>query len=428
MISWIGLAVGVALIVGTGASVVATLIVPRAANSVLTRALGRMLITACSRPVDLLREYEARDRFLALVAPLYLLVQLLAWLAMFYLGFSLVFWPWCADLATALRLSGSSMFTLGFASGGRDGIALVAITLCCAATGMLVVALQVSYLPALYSAFNRRETLVTMLESRGGTPVWGPEILARHVLVDIVDNLPVLYADWERWAADVAESHATYPVLMYTRSPTPRRSWLIALLAMLDAAAMQLALNPLTAPSECRLVLRMGFTCLRDLARVLHIPFDPDPAPTDPIALTEEEFGAACRHLELAGWVPERGVAEAWKHFRGWRINYESIAHAIAEEIDAPPAMWSGPRRHRVVAGTAPDRPQDRRPDALRQELFDSAARRRAARTLGTGTALPPALRAAQRKRLEAETAAAPGGLTRGAVTVLQPAEEPAED
>ena len=48
-----------------------------------------------------------------------------------------------------------------------------------AASGLFVIAAQIGYLPTLYGAFNRRETEVTLLGSRAGTPPWGPELLAR---------------------------------------------------------------------------------------------------------------------------------------------------------------------------------------------------------------------------------------------------------
>ena len=96
-------------------------------------------------------------------------------------------------------------------------------------------------------------------------------MLARHQLVGITDALPQLYADWEQWAAEVTESHTTYPVLLLFRSPEPWLNWIIGLLAVLDAGAMQLALCPSTAPSQSRLCLRMGFTMFnrhRVLARL----------------------------------------------------------------------------------------------------------------------------------------------------------------
>ncbi len=122
------------------------------------------------------------------------------------------------------------MLTLGFASQPDWGP--TAVMFIAATTGLIVVALQVAYLPTLYGAFNRRESLVTLLQSRAGAPAWGPELLTRHVIVGLVDNLGQLYLDWEEWAADVAESHTNYPVLVWFRSPHPLRSWVIARLAV----------------------------------------------------------------------------------------------------------------------------------------------------------------------------------------------------
>src|SRR5438876_8695773 len=183
------------------------------------------------------------------------------------------------------------MCTLGFARTAHftnDTIVIFA-----AASGFVVIALQIAYLPALYSAFNRRESLIAMLASRAGEPSWGPEILIRHQLVGIVDALPDFYGEWEQWAADFSESHSTYPALLLFRSPDQWASWVIALLSVLDAAAMHLALNPTSAPSQARLSLRMGYTALRRISDAIGWTFDPDPMPDAPLQLTAEEFTAA---------------------------------------------------------------------------------------------------------------------------------------
>jgi hypothetical protein len=241
-----------------------------------------------------------------------------------------------------------------------------------AAFGLLVIALQIAYLPALYDSFNRRETLVTMLESRAGTPAWGPELLARHYLVGIEGNLADFYGEWERWSADVAESHTTYPALIYMRSPHPTNSWLVGLIAVLDSAALYMAVSPRTAPAEARLCIRMGFTCLRDIARAIHIPYDPDPRPDAGIELRYEDFVEAVTHLELAGVPLERDAAEAWPHFKGWRVNYESTAYALTNIVFAPPGAWTGDRRYPdgdTDAPAFPKRPADRRPDRPEGDL-----------------------------------------------------------
>ncbi|MFD0561529.1 hypothetical protein ACFQ2M_05470 [Kitasatospora saccharophila] len=144
-----------------------------------------------------------------------------------------------SDLAwrVAFREAGSSLFTLGFASGDR--LHLSVIDFLAAANGPLIIALLIAYLPTLYGAYNRRELEVTLLQSRAGEPAWGPELLARQALVRTESELPELYRDWERLAADLGEGHSNYPVLISFRSPRPYRSWVVGLIAVMDAAAMR---------------------------------------------------------------------------------------------------------------------------------------------------------------------------------------------
>ena len=361
VVRWVGGVVGVVIAAGTAASVFQILVVPRGratrlANLVLRVVQGGFLLLARRA-----RTYEAKDRLLSQAGPLTLLVLLLVWLLSFHLGYSLILWPLAGGtLWEAVRETGSSLFTLGFASRAQTGPTLLAFL--AAMTGLLVVALQIAYLPVVYAAFSQREALVTTLQSRAGSPAWGPEILVRHHMVGIMDNLRHFYGEWEAWAAQVAESHANYPVLLYFRSPHALRSWIVGLVAVLDSAALYHAFYGDDAPSETRLCLRMGFTALRDIADVIGLEYDPDPDPDGPLALTYEEFEAGIRRMSGAGLPLPRTTDEAWAHFRGWRVNYESIAYGIAERVVAPPAPWSGPRSRLRGTVIEPYRPIDRRP------------------------------------------------------------------
>ena len=345
------------VVVATWWSVLITVVVPRGRTSWITVAVYsglKMPFRMLTRPGG---SYEKIDAVLAAQAPVALLGLLLGWLVLFLVGYALVFAGFSGDLGTAVREAGSSLFTLGFA----DPAGPLVVVYSAAASGLTVVALQIGYLPALYSAYNRRETLVTLLAGRAGVPTWGPEVLVRHQLVGITDSLADLFAQWENFAADVAESHTSYPVLVYFRSPRPLRSWLIGLLAVLDSAALFLALAPGRAPSEARLCLRMGYLSLREIAHALGVHVDNDPKPDDPLALTREEFEEAVDYIRSSGFAAERDAAAAWPHFRGWRVNYEQAALALADRIEAPPALWSGIRR--TGAGPIPPlRPRDRRP------------------------------------------------------------------
>ncbi len=347
MVRWVGFVVGLFLFLVTWKSIVNTVILPRVASSNITYrcwlAVRAIFIHAARRFSD----YEAKDRVLAYLSPIYILAMLVCWLALFFLGFALLFWPLIpGDFGTALQLSGSSMFTLGFATAGKAGP--TAFEFLAAATGVVVVALQIGYLPSIYGAYNRRETLVTSLNSRAGAPAWGPEILARHRLSDAMDSLPALYAAWEGWSADIAESHSSYPWLMSFRSPSHLNSWIVSLLAVLDSANLYITLVPGKVPAEARQCLRMGFVGLRTLARAQGHPIDDDPLPTDPLDLTFEEFASGVEHLRLAGFPLERTADEAWPDFRGWRVNYEAAAYALAYDASAVPAPWSGPRSFAV--------------------------------------------------------------------------------
>ena len=111
------------------------------------------------------------------------------------------------------------------------------------------------------------------------------------------DDLPEFYALWERWAADVAESHSNYPVLTRFRSPQPLTSWLVGLLAVMDSAALLLALCPSRDRFEPRYCLRMGFTALREIAVGLGLPVEADPDPDEPLALPYDDYCAGVQRL-----------------------------------------------------------------------------------------------------------------------------------
>ncbi|MCZ0991005.1 hypothetical protein O1M54_45350 [Streptomyces diastatochromogenes] len=364
---WISGVAGALVLVLVLTSTLRTLVVPRGLYSVLVFRLWwllrRLLRLAAPRG-----DYHAIDRAQTWLAPLMLIGMLVTWLGGALLGFGLLLYA-ASPLSwtTAFREAGSSLFTLGFASGAR--LKLSVLDFMAAATGPVLIALQIAYLPTLYAAYNRRELEVTLLQARAGEPAWGPEILARQWLVDTETALPELYRAWERLAPDMGESHSTHPVLLSFRSPRPHRSWLVGLVAVMDAAALQLALDPRLAPPEAACVLRAGFTALRDIARVVRIPFDPDPSPGSPIRLTFEEFDEAVAMLgrpASVGTQPEGGRP----HFQGWRVSYEEVAYELLPPLRRwcracgpaprllgrahPAAAPGGPQARRRTAGTAP--------------------------------------------------------------------------
>ena len=339
------------LVLAAWASVTGTLIVSRSVGGWLTRWVDRIVNGAFGLAADAIPEYRRRDRLLATQPAAILLTQLAAWLGISFAGFALLLWPFATHgVASAFTDAGSSLFTLGFAE--PAGAAPSAIVFLASATGLVIVTLQIAYLPTLYAAFNRRETEVALLNARAGVPSWGPELLARtHYALgsgmSTLDTMPDLYAQWERWSADIAESHTTYLPLVRFRSPLPLSSWVTALLAVLDSAALFLALSPGIAPAvPARLCLRGGFQCFGRIARAMGIEVPEEPGPGGGISLTYQEFLDAVARMREVGFPIEREPAEAWPDFVGWRTNYERAAYAVAYAVDAVPAKWSGPRRH----------------------------------------------------------------------------------
>jgi hypothetical protein len=363
VLSWVGFAAGIGLVLQTGSSVFKYLMVPRSTRSVLTNIVAWSVLAGYRVAGDRIPDLTRKERVMAFGAPTFLVSMLVTWLVGMFAGFTLILLPFCHDsLGLALRVSGSSMFTLGIAV--PPGHAPDAIVFVAAASGLGTVALLIAYLPVMYAAFNRRETLVTMLEALGGSPPWGPELLARQALIDNIKYLPRLYERWTEWAADIMESHTAYRNLVYFRSPDPTSSWLISLLAVLDAAALHLALAPGSAPPEARVLLRVGYTCTHKLAAQFGLPVSEDPDPDGPLELTRADFDEAVRWLQQADWIIERDPDDAWPHFRGWRVNYEAPVYALALFLDLPPALWSGRRRDPRRQAQPPRRPPHRVPAA----------------------------------------------------------------
>jgi hypothetical protein len=343
--------IGGLLVFTSAFSVIGTLIVSRSVSSRLTRWVDRTVDWAYQLAVHHVTEYRKRDLMLATQAAAILVAQLATWLLVAYVGFALLLWPWAArGVVSAFVDAGSSLFTLGFAV--PSGAVPAVIVFLAAAVGLVILTLQIAYLPTLYAAFNRRETEVALLNARGGVPAWGPELLARtHYALgsgmSTLDTMPELYGQWERWAADVAESHTTYLQLVRFRSPGALSSWVTSLLSVLDSASLFLALSPTAAPViPARLCLRSGFQCVNRIARAMgfDIPDEPDSAAG--ISLTYEEFLDAVARMREVDFPIERDPEQAWPDFVGWRVNYEQAAYAVAAAVYAVPALWSGPRRH----------------------------------------------------------------------------------
>jgi hypothetical protein len=344
---------GVALVLWTLASAIKTVVVPRAYQSSLTRVhfvTWRRVFDLVARPS---RSFAARDGVMALYSPVALVTLPAQWVSLVVVGFTAIDWgTGVRPLTEAFVTSGSSLLTLGFVR--PPGTWRVLIAFAEAAIGLVLVSLMISYLPTIYGAFSRRESLVGMLEVRAGLPPSPAELLTRYSRVRMIDAIDDdLFRPWEAWFVDVEESHTSHPSLVHFRSPHPERSWITAAGCVLDTAA--LAASVLDRPYNARgpLMMRTGFFCLRRIADFYAIPYDPDPAPDAPISVSRREFDLLCVELEAAGVPLKADRDQAWRDFAGWRVNYDAVLLQLCALVMAPPARWSSdrmpdPPKHRL--------------------------------------------------------------------------------
>lgn len=364
---------GTVVVVATLLSAMRTVVVPRAVPVRLTGLVfggTRRLFDAAARRHD---RYEDRDHVMALYAPSSLLLLPLAWLTSVWLGYGLLFHAVEATgVWASLDASGSSLLTLGFTRPETIPGTLLAFSE--ASLGVAILALLlVTYLPSMYAAFSRRERQVTLLEVRAGSPPSGVEFLTRYARIRGLGELEPVWRAWEEWFADIQESHTSLPALVFFRSPEPGLSWVTAAGALLDAASPFVACvdhpavlddHEIRQPSA-ETCIRSGYLSLRAIGRYFDVPFHPDPAPDDPIAVTREDFDTAWAVMRDAG-VPLRADAdEAWRAFAGWRVNYDGVLLELAELVMAPTAPWTSDRG-RVDLGP-PSRHRSRRAARGRQ-------------------------------------------------------------
>jgi hypothetical protein len=335
---------GAAVVAGTLRSAIQATILPRGVRNGFAHAVVVATVFVFRLVVRRSASYAARDRTFALLGPVSMIVLLAAWLVTLLTGFCLLYLADGArDLGQAVRLSGSSAFTLGTTAPG--GLAASLLTYLEAGLGLLIVTLLITYLPSMYAAFSRREIGVNLLRSRAGDPPRAATLLVRYWQIEQSEvRLRELWQTWETWFADLEETHTTFAVLPFFRSPQPEQSWVTAAGVLLDTAAMWLAAVEHPRDPDAALCLRTGFLALRRVAASLGIPADDDPAPDDPISITEEEWTGAVEEMAAAGVPVTPDRQTAWRAWRGWRVNYDTALLRLARAVEAPNAPWVSDR------------------------------------------------------------------------------------
>ena len=330
-------------------SVIRTFVLPRSAPDKLVRLVFIAMRKIFDLRISIEQEYERRDEIMALYAPFTLIILPAVWLVCVLSGYMAMFWATTGQPLYALyKISGSSLFTLGYAV--ADDFVTTSLIFTESAIGLFLVALLIAYLPTMYAAFSKREVAVTMLEVRAGSPPSALEMISRFYRLNRLDKLGELWVTWELWFVDIDESHTSLAALSFFRSPQPERSWITAAGTILDAAALVSSTVDVPRDSQAELCIRAGFLALRHISDFFGIYYNAHPKPDDPISIAQEEFDEVYDKLAKAGVPLKPDREQAWRDFRGWRVNYDGVLIHLAGLTMAPWTMWSSDRAVRTHA------------------------------------------------------------------------------
>jgi len=295
------------------------------------RAIGRRLAP------------KTREAFLSYYGPLSLFFLFLVWALGLMIGFAFLYYsasPLEGNIhfSTCFYLSGTTLFTLGIGDVVPHAPIERFFVVAESGLGLGFLALVLSYLPVIYQAFSRREVNIVLLDARAGSPPTAGELLKRHSGKNGMEALRDLLAGWERWAAEILESHVSYPVVSYFRSQHSNESWVAALAAILDVCALLIS----NAENACARQARLTFAICRhtvvDLAQVFAAA---------PRARSEDRLPSADFAL-MRGLLAEAGMQTAEAGSGKARLNdlramYEPYLDALAAHlsVDLPPWILS---------------------------------------------------------------------------------------
>src|SRR5690242_13639990 len=223
-----------------------------------------------------------REAFLSFYGPLSLIALLALWAAGSVFSFGLLQWAAGSAMTVAggggtgywsdLYMSGTTFFTLGLGDVVPRSAFAKVLTVVEAGTGFAFLAAVIGYFPVIYQAFSRREVAISLLDARAGSPPSAAELLWRHRADPRAAALAELLKEWERWAADVLESHLSYPPLAYFRSQHYNESWLAALTTILDTSAVAMVGLEGWCVRQAELTFAMARHAVVDLAQVFSTP------------------------------------------------------------------------------------------------------------------------------------------------------------
>jgi hypothetical protein len=323
-----------------------TIILPRRVTRPirLVRMFYRTTWNAWAHINRLIRSKKVREAHLSYYGPLSLLGLFATWAGLLVLSFAMLHWAAGSAInasgetptfRTDIYLSGTTFFTLGLGDVTPRTALAKAITVTEGGTGFGFLGLMISYLPTLYGAFSQRELNISLLDARAGSPPTAAELLRRHAQFADNEVLTPYLRDWEIWAAQLMESHLSYPVLCYFRSQHDNQSWLAAFTAVLDVSALLIAYGEGTAKWQSQLTFAIARHAVVDLAEVLRVPASQpakDRLPPKEVVQVRNLL-VECRASSKCGESGDKKLAEL-------REMYEPYLNGLSLRLLMPLPSW----------------------------------------------------------------------------------------
>jgi hypothetical protein len=323
-----------------------TIILPRRATGPVR--LTRWFYLATWWPwrfvVQRVRSARRREAWFSVYGPLSLILLLAFWAATMLLGFGLIFRAMGSPLYdheqhpgfwSDLYVSGTAIFTMGPTDAGPLDAEARWVMVLESGTGFGFLAVIMGYFPVLYGAFARREVSISLLDARAGSPPTAVELMRRHSHEDAAQALSSLLTEWERWSAELLESHISFPLLCYFRSQHTNQSWIGALTSILDTCALLIAGVRGHEARQAQLTFAMARHAMVDLSQVISLSPIKEGPDRLPRARYEQVYGSLCQ----AG-VSMCRDNNAETRLREMRLLYEPYAEALSAYFCMPLPPW----------------------------------------------------------------------------------------
>jgi hypothetical protein len=330
-----------------------TIILPRRATGRFR--LTRIFFVATWRPwvffARRLHEARKRESAFSYYGPMSLIFLLAIWAGGLVVGFALIYHALGSPFNDAAQgpgfrsdvyVSGTTLFTLGLGDVTPHSGLVRAVIIIEAGTGLGFLAVIMGYFPVLYGAFSRREVSISLLDARAGSPPTAAELLRRHSYEGGSTALSLLLVEWERWSAELLESHISYPLLCYFRSQHTNQSWISALTAVLDTSALLIAGVQGHEARQAQLTFAMARHALVDLSQIFSLA----PVSGAPDRLTP------ARYDQLYGMLCQSGVSvcrdgHSFERLREMRALYEGYAEVLSDYLCMPLPPWIADQPHK---------------------------------------------------------------------------------